>query len=89
MDINSITKYDAYGNVKQSAENVTPYGYRGYYTDSETSLCYLNARYYDPSTQQFTQEDTYWGNIKDPMTMNLYSYCNGNPVMYSDPTGIG
>jgi hypothetical protein len=48
---------------------------------SETGLCYLNA------SQQFTQEDTYQGDINDPMSLNLYNYCQSNPVMYSDPTG--
>ena len=49
---------------------------------AETGLYYLNARYYDPTTQQFTQEDTYWGDGTD-----LYAYCHFNPVMYSDPSG--
>ena len=79
--------FDAYGNKTSGGTLASPYGYRGYYQDSETGLYYLNARYYDPSTQQFTQEDTYWGNIKDPKTLNLYSYCQGNPIMFSDPTG--
>ena len=75
--------YDAYGNKSGSSDNLpSPYGYNGYYRDSETGLYYLNARYYDPTTQQFTQEDTYWGDGTD-----LYAYCHFNPVMYSDPTG--
>jgi len=31
----------------------TPFGYAGQYTDAESSLQYLRARYYDPDTQQF------------------------------------
>jgi len=75
--------YDAYGNKSGSSDNLpSPYGYNGYYMDCETGLYYLNARYYDPTTQQFTQEDTYWGDGTD-----LYAYCHFNPVMYSDPSG--
>lgn len=40
------------------------FNYRSQYHDSETGLYYLNACYYDPTTGQFTQEDTYWGNTK-------------------------
>ena len=79
--------YDAYGTLFAHSGNDVPvssFGYRGYYTDSETGLCYLNARYYDPSTERFTQEDTYQ---QDNLQMNLYGYCSANPVGYTDPTG--
>ena len=76
-------QYDGYGN-KSGDTAVSAYGYRGYYTDSETGLIYLSSRYYDPSTQRFTQEDTYQD---DNLQENYYGYCSANPVMYSDPTG--
>ena len=76
--------FDAYGNKTSGGAPTSPFSYRGYYTDSETGLFYLNARYYDPSTQRFTQEDTYWG---DNSQMNLYGYCGANPVMFTDPSG--
>lgn len=80
--IPSDYSFDAYGQKTGGGAMPSPYSYNGYYTDSETGFFYLNARYYDPTTQQFTQEDTYWG-----AGTNLYGYCGGNPVMYSDPTG--
>jgi RHS repeat-associated protein len=80
----SIGHYEAYGTALATAYANNPYGYRGYYTDTETGFAYLRARYYDPATQRFTQEDTYWG---DNMQRNLYAYCSGNPVMYTDPSG--
>jgi hypothetical protein len=33
------------------------------------------------------QEDTYLGQINDPLSLNLYSYCKNNPLIYTDPTG--
>ena len=33
------------------------------------------------------QEDTYLGNKSDPLSLNLYAYCNNNPLVYYDPTG--
>jgi len=74
--------YEAYGVKTVGGSLPSPFGYNGYYQDSETGFYYLNARYYDPTTQQFTQEDTYWGDGTD-----LYAYCHFNPVMYSDPSG--
>ena len=33
------------------------------------------------------QEDTYLGNRSDPLSLNLYTYCRNNPLIYWDPTG--
>lgn len=32
-------------------------------------------------------EDSYLGDIREPLTLNRYSYCIGNPLFYSDPSG--
>ena len=42
----------------------------------------MRARFYNPVIARFTQEDTYRG-----AGLNLYSYCNNNPVYYDDPSG--
>jgi|GEM_PF-2643549 len=42
---------------------------------------------YDPLTARFLQEDTYTGTHNDPLSLNLYTYCHNEPLMYSDPTG--
>ena len=43
---------------------------------------YLRARFYNPVIARFTQEDTYRGD-----GLNLYAYCQNNPVFYTDPSG--
>ena len=48
-------EYDAYGQRTSTTYN--PFGYTGEYTDQESGLIYLRARYYDPSTQQFLTVD--------------------------------
>jgi len=86
--------YDAFGVViksepgpGQSARINNTFGYGGYQYDSETKMYYLNARMYDPVTARFLQEDTYRGTVNDPLSLNLYTYCSNNPVIYLDPTG--
>ena len=51
--------------------------------DGLTGLYYLRARYYNASLGRFTQEDVIYND-----GLNLYAYCNSNPVMYSDPSGF-
>ena len=92
--------YDAWGNHKVLSPdgtentdstfigNINPYRYRGYYYDTETGLYFLQARYYDPEICRFISMDdvTYI----DPETiggLNLFAYCNNNPVMNVDPYG--
>jgi RHS repeat-associated protein len=80
--------YDAFGNILEQTgdvnNNIT---YAGYIYDEETGLYYLNARHYDPVTARFLQQDTYTGQLNDPLSLNLYSYANNNPLIYYDPTG--
>ncbi len=64
-----------------------PYRYCGEYLDLETNTYYLRARNYDPTTGRFLSEDTYTGKITDPLSLNLYTYCEGDPVNNTDPTG--
>jgi RHS repeat-associated protein len=65
--------------------------YIGQFSDAQTNLNYLNARFYDSSRGQFTSEDPlFWGkqNLTDPQSLNAYSYAQDNPVTKKDPTGL-
>ena len=80
--------YDAFGNIlEQTGSAGNSILFAGYQYDAETGMYYLNARMYDPVTARFMQEDTYTGQNKDPLSLNLYTYCHNEPLMYSDPTG--
>ncbi|MGS0764405.1 hypothetical protein [Syntrophomonas curvata] len=35
----------------------------------------------------FITEDSYSGALTNPLSLNLYTYCYNNPVIYFDPTG--
>jgi RHS repeat-associated protein len=49
-----------------------------------TGTHYRRARYYDPNTGRFTQEDP----IGLAGGMNLYGFAGGDPVNFSDPFGL-
>lgn len=87
-DIVGTYYYDAFGNIlnKSGSEN-NPFRYSGYRYDEATGLYYLNARYYDSTIARFLSEDTYTGDPYDALSLNLYTYCANNPIIYVDPTG--
>jgi RHS repeat-associated protein len=61
--------------------------YKDASNNTVTGLYYLNARHYDPGTARFLETDTYTGDSSDPLSLNLYTYCHNEPMMYTDPTG--
>ena len=86
--------YDAWGNctILYSASNTivnnNPIRYRGYYYDVDTGLYYLNSRYYTPEWRRFiSPDDTGYLDPETPNGLNLYCYCNNDPVNYADPSG--
>ena len=80
--------YDAFGNITETTGQVNnPFRYAGYQYDEESKLYYLNSRHYAPDIARFMQEDTYLGDQADPLSLNLYTYCSNNPLIYVDPTG--
>jgi len=68
-------------------ETDNPFRYSGYQWDKETGMYYLMSRMYDPVTARFMSEDTYRGSVEDPLSLNLYTYCANEPLMYVDPSG--
>ncbi|MEW9700826.1 RHS repeat-associated core domain-containing protein [Paenibacillus sp. SI8] len=80
--------YDLWGNPVTSQETVAqPFRYSGEYYDNTTGLQYLRARWYDPSVGRFINEDTYEGQIDNPLSLNLYTYVSNNPLTHVDPSG--
>jgi len=87
--------FEGYGALRQANKGSTgaivgqhdPAGFGGqfgYYTDTETGLLCLTHRYYDPGTGKFINRDP----IGYDGGMNLYGFCEGNPVNDCDPSGL-
>lgn len=95
--------YDAFGNELDesgqpvstaasfgnwTSSDINPFRYCGEYFDDELNALYLRARYYDATIGRFTQQDSWeYMNQYDPLSLNLYTYCHHNPVLYIDYTG--
>ncbi|MCM1142199.1 MAG: hypothetical protein NC453_26815, partial [Muribaculum sp.] len=80
--------YDAFGVEKNIDENDTnAFRYCGEYYDSESGTIYLRARYYDPEIGRFISRDSFSGKQGDPLSLNRYTYCHNNPLVYVDAEG--
>lgn len=62
------------------------YTYNGKELD-ETGLYYYGARYYDPPEGRFLTRDKLEPDYRNPQSLNRYSYCRNNPLLYVDPDG--
>ncbi len=94
--------YDSWGKIlsikdsdgkeitnKNNIALINPFRYRSYYYDSETSLYYLNSRYYNPDMGRFINADGYISTDTGLLGYNMYAYSNNNPIVYGDSTGKG
>jgi RHS repeat-associated protein len=83
-DTTATYQYDAYGNPNGPAPAVQqPFAYAGQYTDAETGLQYVRARYYEPATGQLLTRDPLAN-----LTRQRYSYAGDDPSNLADPTGL-
>ena len=77
--------YDAFGKQTSSSGSLTnPFQFTGREFDSETSLYFNRARYYDPQTGRFLTEDP----IGFDGGINFYAYVLNNPASFVDPFGL-
>ena len=82
-EIRNSYQYDAFGIPLETTEQLNNrIRYTGQQYDDVTGQYYLRARYYNPVAGRFMQEDVYQGD-----GLNLYAYCENNPVVYDDPSG--
>jgi RHS repeat-associated protein len=81
--------YDPYGNVLSTNGETASYGFTGEWQDSSTNgLVYLRARTYNPETGTFLSKDPWDGDANTPMSYTKWAYTYGNPVNYTDPSGM-
>jgi RHS repeat-associated protein len=77
--------YDSFGNIIAATGSlVNSFRYTGREWDTETSLYYYRARYYDPQSGRFLSEDR----IRFRGGVDFYPYVGGNPLNALDPSGM-
>jgi RHS repeat-associated protein len=81
--------YEPYGKVETDPANTNqiPQQWNGNRQEPDSGLTYMSARFYDPELGQFTTPDTIIPDPYRPQSLNPYSYVEGNPITYTDPTG--
>jgi len=80
--------YDAWGSLRSIAgASSNPFLFTGHQFDEATGLYSARARYYDPEIGRFITEDPGGGDPMMPTSLHEYAYGNGNPTVYTDPTG--
>ena len=82
-------EYDAWGNLLSSSCTVPAladnrYLFQGREYSSATGLYNFRARWYDPATGRWLSKDP--SGLKGGL--NLYAFCDDNPVNHCDPTGL-
>ncbi len=85
----SRQRYLPYGAHRGATDALpsTDRGFLGKTEDASTDLDQIGARYYDPSTGKFISPDPLYDTAK-PQSLNPYTYADGNPTTFSDPTGL-
>ena len=90
--------YDAWGSFTTTTDSSTaidilmvvyynPFRYRGYYYDTDTSLYYLQSRYYNHQWGRFINADEHVSTGQGLLGYNMFSYCNNNPIINVDSEG--
>ena len=92
VDFTDTISYNEGSNNNLYIALKNPFRYRSYYYDTETGLYYLNSRYYDAEIGRFVNIDdiSIINESKNILNgLNLFIYCNDNPVMLTDISGRG
>jgi len=63
------------------------YTFTGQEEDDELGLYNYKARLYDPVLGRFISPDRIVQAPENPQSLNRYSYCLNNPLIYTDPSG--
>ena len=87
--------FDAWGNQRDpetwtgssTAKPMFDRGYTGHEHMSAFGLINMNGRCYDPVMSSFLSVDAFVQSPESAQGFNRYSYCQNNPLRYTDPSG--
>lgn len=92
---NLITPQSASNPCQTGTGTLDNYFYQGARRDPTTGQYQFGSRTYDPTKASYLTSDTYRGAQPqadrsihaDPLTQNTYTYVNGDPLNFNDPSG--
>jgi RHS repeat-associated protein len=84
--------YSPFGSVLRSTESYiaslgNPVWFTGHIQDPQTSLIYMQGRYYNPLFGRFMSVDPAGFDSANRSSFSRYAYANNNPYRYIDPNG--
>ena len=82
--------YEPFGNTTTQGTTSNPFRFVGQQgvMDDGNGLNHMRARYYKPDLRRFVSLDALHGDVTNPLSLNLYQYVSGNPMMGVDPSGM-
>ncbi len=87
LDPLNIQNFAPYGSpFGAQGSSQSSFGFTGEPTD-QNDLVQLRARYLNPNLGSFSSLDAIEGFPEFPMSLNNYSYAEGNPINWIDPSG--
>jgi len=90
VGVQEVRLYELYGKPVTGAPyaySATPYGFTGEPRDTGNELVYLRNRYFNPALGVFASLDPVEGVTVRPMSLNGYSWVEGNVPNALDPSG--
>jgi RHS repeat-associated protein len=86
--VHSEARYYPYGAARWSSGTLpTDYRFTGQREESGLGLYQMGVRWYDAYINRFLSPDTIVPDFSNPQSLNRYTYCLGNPLIFVDPTG--
>jgi len=85
-NVTATFDYTPFGTTLLSTQQNAP-GYTGHVADPDTSLTYMQARYYDSSIGQFLSVDPVTPSAGKVEALGTYAYAENNPATRTDPDG--
>ncbi len=85
----SMHDYDEFGvDMMGTLTDEKPFGYCSFYYDTQMESYITPTRIYNPSVGRFDCRDKIdYIHVHNPSSINLYTYCLNNPIMYVDYNG--
>ncbi len=93
----TLYRTDAWGNLQADAADSSRWsappsggpslGFGATNWDADAGLYYAQQRWYDARTGRWLSEDPVLGDLRNPSSLGLWAYADGDPLRYTDPTG--